>query len=709
MKITKSQISLLKNLYSSNKKEYKDAINKALTLYQERKIERLSTLKNVLDKLSRNKVKGLQELEQLSKKETVIGRGKTQDLNTMYNSKLSGITSFSDHKTALKNTIKTLENNNLKNSKFSQLQLSMNKKKMIQIMVSKPNMTKDDIQRIADKMSQDFSNDKAHGVFSVALKYDKGWRSGYFSEFGTDAMLYDEDVYDNKHKHYVDKQETFNQFVFYAFEKAGSSGGASNNKNDCLYQCLHNVLYNNLPFKDDTDLKKYLKLNADSKIDIALIPKIENKLKNIAINVSGDYCYTSQVKSNKIINLKLLNEHYTNDINKKEAKVKHVSYKERKPIIYDKNSFMCYDGNKEFYLTKEYRNEIFQWKTNYLLVNKANDDDFVNEYNQFIQDANILKKESNGLINLYKTGNNKNTALELFDKFTKHIQSDHMRQVESDFISKASQGALLFHEKYQGPAYKYDIKSMYPSIMKSVQLFPVKEGELKYITELDNKDYFDFGIYRCVISGINKLFKFNKNNYYTHIDLSNARSLNLVIKLIIDDQPNLLYYSRDKLLTGTELFGQYVDVMFDLKQKKLTDRTKSILNILWGALSEKNTKKKIIDSNKVLDLNDNLKLVSLRPFDDETINVEYSNNDTQYKYGFARLAPFLISKGRKIICEYMKEYSDIVKRCHTDGIIFSHKPNGIKTGDKLGELVYEGYCKNVNIINSMSVIGEFIF
>ena len=116
MKITKSQISLLKNLYSTNKQEYKTAINKALSLYQERKIERLSTLKNVLDKLSRNKPKGLQELELLSKKETVIGRGKTQDLNTMYNSKLSGITSFFDHKTALKNTIKILDENNLKNS-----------------------------------------------------------------------------------------------------------------------------------------------------------------------------------------------------------------------------------------------------------------------------------------------------------------------------------------------------------------------------------------------------------------------------------------------------------------------------------------------------------------------------------------------------------------------------------------------------------------
>ena len=707
MKITKSQISLLRNLYSSNKQEYKTAINTALQLYQDRKIERLATLKNVLDKLSRNKPKGLQELQELNKKETVIGRGKKQDMNLLYNAKLSGITSFPRNKNALKDTINTLEANKLKDFKFSQLQLSMNKKKMIQVVVNKPNMTKDDIQRIADKMSKDFSKDKANGAFSVALKYDKGWRSGYFNDLGDDAHLFDEDVYDKGHKHHVEKQTTFNQFVFYAYEKAGFAGGASSNKNDCLYQCLHSVLFNNLPFKDDTDLKRYLKLNADSKIDIALIPKIETKLKNIAINISGDYCYTSKVKSNKIINLKLLNEHYTNDINKKDVKVKHVSYKERKPIIYDKNTFMCYDGEKEFFLTKDYRNEIYKWKTKYLLVNKNNDDTFVNEYNQFIHDANILKKESNGIVNLYKTGNNKLTALELFDKYTKHIQSDHLRQVESEFISKASQGPLLFHEKYNGPAYKFDIKSLYPSIMKSVQLFPVKEGELKYITELDNKEYFDFGIYRCVISGSNKIFKINKNNYYTHIDLSCARALNLNIKLIIDDKPNFLYYSRDKLLSGNELFGQYVDTMFELKEKNLTRRTKQIINILWGALSEKNTKKKVIDTNKILNIDNDIKLVSIRPFDDNNINVEYSNNDTQYKFGFARLAPFLISKGRKIISDIIKPYYNIAMRCHTDGVIFSENPVDIKTGDKLGELVYEGYCDNVDVVNSMIVIGDF--
>ena len=41
------------------------------------------------------------------------------------------------------------------------------------------------------------------------------------------------------------------------------------------------------------------------------------------------------------------------------------------------------------------------------------------EYKKLIVIADTLKKESNGLINLYKSGSFKNASLDLFDKFTK--------------------------------------------------------------------------------------------------------------------------------------------------------------------------------------------------------------------------------------------------------------------------------------------------
>jgi hypothetical protein len=305
---------------------------------------------------------------------------------------------------------------------------------------------------------------------------------------------------------------------------------------------------------------------------------------------------------------------------------------------------------------------------------------------------------------LYKTGSDNVTALNLFNQYSKHIDlPPPIQQVESTFINNASQGALIFNTKgYNGQAYKADVKSMYPSIMKSKMLFPVREGKLKYITEFDT--YFHYGIYRCVISGTTKLFRFNFDNYYTHFDLNTAKDLGLNIKLIIDDQPNFLYYSRDKCLTGFEIFGRYVDKLFGLKQKKILG-SKSILNILWGSLSEKYKKDVVHKTGNKFEIPAEAKINFIKPsiINENEILISYSNFNNLYKYGYARIMPFLISKGRKIIAEIIKPFENICIRCHTDGIILKEEPIGIKYGDKLGDLVFEGYFENI-IINKSGFI-----
>ena len=58
----------------------------------------------------------------------------------------------------------------------------------------------------------------------------------------------------------------------------------------------------------------------------------------MSINITGDYIYLSNVKSNKIINLKLINEHYTLDIKPQKEELNNnnkVSFYNKKPIIYD--------------------------------------------------------------------------------------------------------------------------------------------------------------------------------------------------------------------------------------------------------------------------------------------------------------------------------------------------------------------------------------
>ena len=103
-----------------------------------------------------------------------------------------------------------------------------------------------------------------------------------------------------------------------------------------------------------------------------------------------------------------------------------------------------------------------------------------------------------------------------------------------------------------------------------------------------NVSYFTYGIYRCNVlksrdESINRLFRFSYKSKYTHIDLCTAVSLGLTIELIQDDKPNFLYYARDKCFAGSELFTEFVDVLFALKESGIK-RAKFILNILWGAL-----------------------------------------------------------------------------------------------------------------------------
>ena len=261
-------------------------------------------------------------------------------------------------------------------------------------------------------------------------------------------------------------------------------------------------------------------------------------------------------------------------------------------------------------------------------------------YNRFIEMADALKKETNNRINLYRTGDFVKTALNLFNQTTMHLPiPDVINQREGIFIDNASQGAIIFNTKlYNGPCWKGDVKSMYPSIMKSTMVFPVQEGELKYLTEFE--PFFRYGIYRAKISGntSNKLFRLNYDNHYTHIDLTRAKELNYKIDLIIDDKPNFLYYSRDKFLTGSEIFGEFIDILYPLKEKKISG-AKRILNCLWGAISQKDKKKKTINNDDVYNIPDDVK-PTFRPFNTKSVIIEYCHYDRIYRSRLVTAEPF---------------------------------------------------------------------
>ena len=131
----------------------------------------------------------------------------------------------------------------------------------------------------------------------------------------------------------------------------------------------------------------------------------------------------------------------------------------------------------------------------------------------------------------------------MFERISAHIPNpEHISQIEMTWIENASSGAIIFSEDYEGEAWKYDVKSNYPSIMCSKLLVPMKMGVFKKFTfeEFNNLKFYPNGIYRVMVKAsknikINRLFRFNNLNYYTQISLSHAKTLGLEIELIIDD------------------------------------------------------------------------------------------------------------------------------------------------------------------------------
>ena len=316
--------------------------------------------------------------------------------------------------------------------------------------------------------------------------------------------------------------------------------------------------------------------------------------------------------------------------------------------------------------------------------------------------ADDMKQKTNGKINFYKTGNIKRTALHYFYDLNKTIEPESISNNEAKYLENASFGALTYWEPFKGTIHSYDINSYYPSILsKNYHYFPIKEGEYQTIETLDEN--LEYGIYRCIISPVshNKFFRFNKTNYYTHIDIINARRNGLVVELIQDGKPNCLVYTKDKLVNGAFLFKKYVTSLYELKSEGLKG-AKDLLNILWGALCEMNYYK----SNASFDDEINITEAELKSMttSDDGINMKYVfYKAVYYKNNFARMKPFVLAYGRSLFSALFKDYESDIVRIHTDGFYLKSQPKSLLTGTKLGHLKYEGQkmvdIKRLNQIN----------
>ena len=160
-------------------------------------------------------------------------------------------------------------------------------------------------------------------------------------------------------------------------------------------------------------------------------------------------------------------------------------------------------------------------------------------YELRLKQRDELMKATNGKTDIYKYFSITDCILDTFRNFSKTLnEPDDITPEEAKFIDSAFMGGLMYADNgYEGEIHGYDSNSFYPSILSTSHfMFPVKQGQFLSLSEAEFKElkYFKYGIYRCIITGESKIFRFNYDNYYTHHDLTRAKELGLYP---IDTQP----------------------------------------------------------------------------------------------------------------------------------------------------------------------------
>lgn len=384
-------------------------------------------------------------------------------------------------------------------------------------------------------------------------------------------------------------------------------------------------------------------------------------------------------------------------------------------------TYKCYSKGQYEYLTNEQRLEIMKRprSSEFLLVHKPKEykGSIRTFHDELIEEADALKKATNGKINMYKTGIHSKTSVKfLFDLLNaKKISIDPIEPYEERFLLHCG-GAFRLGVPYEGKMYKYDANSYFPSIFSSPHfIVPIKKGILKTITqeEFEKMDFFTVGVYHCEVEvpedkNLRKLIWINSENYYAHTDLMYAKEKGLKITMIDEKDNCLLYPRKTHCMMGSEIFGEFTKYIYALKLKKIPG-AKKLLNNLWGMLVKIN--KKVVKRN-INDENDT------NDYEGETYNTEYINDDTEvtymyrsnmFEYDLARMRPFFASKCRLTMIKIIEPIIDHVFYSHTDSIISNINLNKhLKINDDIGNFKYEGFCSTGSIKNKNEFSGTFL-
>ena len=491
--------------------------------------------------------------------------------------------------------------------------------------------------------------------------------------------------------------------------------------NDCLFNVLQTA-YNktNMPslLTDPAEFKTWCGVGRDDKVDLVIIPKLEKKLK-LNLTCLGDYEYESERKYARGLTLQVSKGHVEYAYYIKHWKDITHGYKindvRKYPIVYKKNIedntiklckyYKQGKGSRKiwteditfldtFYKENPMR-KMFFLKS---VENNEEPEDVIDEYIKKMNDFRKCAYDVLSPLGLYVNGtlNPFNSQAKFgpiglnywFNTCPRTLSDcDSIDCIEQDWLSKSMLGAIM-HKKegiYEN-VYEYDINSMYPYLMTLVD-FITRRGKFKIVDEIDLTNVY--AIYRCVIKGIkDNVMRHNPKNYYTTLDIKTAIENKYKVRLIQDGEPNCLIYSKQKRIPGSEVFGQVVTALYQMKMAGCSDAKKS-LNYIWGYLASRYINEvNTYQENLEIDDITNITKIFHRSTDknnQEHYTFRVKSATKRFRFDYARFAPFLLAKGRRVIHEATKDHLDTAVRINTDGFLVTKQIDSLDIGPNIGQ------------------------
>ena len=203
-------------------------------------------------------------------REIVDKRAKTKELNM----KILNSFKIFDKGNILNTVVNIFKNYSDKTIK--QLLIKIKGYNVLQIKVNKNLMSRDNIKKLSQDVSNEMKKLNVGGTIYTTLKFNENkYRSGESSKFGEPVKIFHGIKYDFEDDE-DDDQAYFNSFNMYLVEDTKPQGGTNDNNNNCFYECIKEVLKNGCPWSDTFEFKKWLKVPYYNKVKLEDIEKLKN-------------------------------------------------------------------------------------------------------------------------------------------------------------------------------------------------------------------------------------------------------------------------------------------------------------------------------------------------------------------------------------------------------------------------------------------------